>query len=88
MENIDVTDEELNEFYRRVGQNVKLQRNKQKITQMQLALAIDHNSVGHIAKAELNKFNKHFSLQNLYKIAKVLNIDICELTRQNNNINK
>ncbi|MEA2017037.1 MAG: helix-turn-helix transcriptional regulator [Campylobacterota bacterium] len=54
---------------------------KQNITQMQLALAINHNSVGHIAKAELNKFDKHFSLQNLYKISKVLKIDICELIK-------
>ena len=81
METLDITEEELNEFYKKVGQNVKTQRNKQNITQMQLALAINHNSVGHIAKAELNKFNKHFSLQNLYKISKVLKIDMCELIK-------
>jgi len=46
---------------------------------MQLALAINHNSVGHVAKAELNKYNKHFSLEQLYKIAKVLNVEVEEL---------
>jgi len=46
---------------------------------MQLALAINHNSVGHIAKAELYKYNKHFNLEQLYKIAKVLDITIHEL---------
>lgn len=81
MEHIEITNEELNDFYKRVGKNVKIQRNKQNITQMQLALAINHNSVGHIAKAELNKFDKHFSLQNLYKISRVLKIDICELIK-------
>jgi len=81
MEDTEITQEELNEFYKRVGQNVKEQRKKYNITQMQLALAISHNSVGHVAKAELNKFNKHFSLQHLYKIAKVLKIDICELIK-------
>jgi len=81
MEDTEITQEELNEFYKRVGQNVKEQRKKHNITQMQLALAINHNSVGHVAKAELNKFNKHFSLQHLYKIAKVLQIDMCELIK-------
>jgi len=81
MEDTEITQEELNEFYKRVGQNVKEQRKKYNITQMQLALAINHNSVGHVAKAELNKFDKHFSLQHLYKIAKVLKIDMCELIK-------
>jgi len=81
MEYIEITEDELNKFYKKVGQNVKEQRKKHNITQMQLALSINHNSVGHVAKAELNKFNKHFSLQHLYKISKVLKIDICELIR-------
>ena len=81
MEDTEITQDELNEFYKRVGQNVKKQRKKYNITQMQLALAINHNSVGHVAKAELNKFDKHFSLQHLYKIAKVLKIDMCELIK-------
>ena len=81
MEDVEITEEELNEFYKKVGQNVKEQRRKHNITQMQLALAINHNSVGHVAKAELNKFNKHFSIQQLYKIAKVLKIDMCELIK-------
>ena len=58
--------------------NEKVRLLKVKIS-LQLALTINHNSVGHVAKAELNKFNKHFSIQQLYKIAKVLNIDMCEL---------
>jgi len=81
MEDVEITEEELNQFYKRVGQNVKEQRKKHNITQMQLALAINHNSVGHVAKAELNKFNKYFSIQQLYKIAKVLKIDMCELIK-------
>ena len=49
---------------------------------MQLALAIGHNSVGHVAKAELYKYGKHFSLEQLYKISKVLNIPMAELFRE------
>jgi transcriptional regulator with XRE-family HTH domain len=43
---------------------------------MQLAHAIGHNSVGHVSKAEINKYNKRFSLEQLYKISKVLNVPI------------
>ena len=69
-------DEELSIFNRRIGQNVQKIRKNKNITQMELALEIGHNSVGHIAKAELNKYNKHFSLKQLYKISKVLNVPL------------
>lgn len=46
---------------------------------MQLALAIGHNSVGHIAKAELYKYDKHFSLEQLFKISRVLGVSLHDL---------
>lgn len=74
----DFSEEELNSFYKKIGSNVKKIRKEKDMTQMQLALAINHNSVGHIAKAELCKYGKHFNLEQLYKIASVLNVDIGE----------
>jgi len=74
----EFTDIELSNLYKLIGTNVKKIRTSKNITQMQLALAIGHNSVGHIAKAELNKYDKHFSIQNLYKISKVLDVPICD----------
>ena len=76
--NFEFTEEELEYLYKNIGRNVKKIRKTKNITQMQLALAINHNSVGHIAKAELNKYGKHFSIEQLYKISKVLDVDICE----------
>ena len=70
----DFSEEELESFYKKIGTNVKRIRKEKGITQMQLALAINHNSVGHIAKAELCKYGKHFNLEQLYKIAKVLDV--------------
>ena len=78
---VDFTEDELEIFYKKVGSNVKRLRSEKNITQMQLSLAIGHNSVGHVAKAELCSYNKHFSLENLYKIAKVLDVDICEILK-------
>ena len=72
----DFTEEELENFYKIIGNNVKKVRQNKSVTQMQLANAIGHNSVGHIAKAELNKYGKHFSIENLYKISKILEVPI------------
>ena len=72
----DFTEEELESFYKIIGSNVKKVRQNKNVTQMQLANAIGHNSVGHIAKAELNKYGKHFSIENLYKISKILDVPI------------
>jgi len=49
------------------------------MTQQELALAIDHNSVRHIAKAELYKYGKRFNLGQLYKIAKILKVSPAKL---------
>lgn len=70
---------ELENFYRKVGENVKKIRKEKNISQMELALAIGHNSVGHIAKAELYKYGKHFNLEQLFKISRVLNISLHDL---------
>ena len=75
----DFSEEELTAFYKKIGSNVKKFREKRGVTQQTLALAINHNSVGHIAKAELYKYNKHFSLEQLYKIAKVLKVSPSKL---------
>lgn len=75
----DLTPAELENFYRDIGKNVKNARKEKKISQMQLALAVGHNSVGHIAKAELYKYDKHFSLEQLFKISRVLDISLHDL---------
>lgn len=72
---------ELESLYIKIGERVKTIRKEKNITQMQLALAIGHNSVGHVAKAELHKYNKHFNFEQLYKISKVLDVDMCEFLK-------
>ena len=80
----DFTEEELEGFYKIIGNNVKKVRQNKSVTQMQLANAIGHNSVGHIAKAELNKYGKHFSIENLYKISKILDVPIASFFEETN----
>lgn len=76
---IEFSEKEIEGFYQKIGENVKRLRKEKNISQMQLALAIGHNSVGHVAKAELCKYNKHFSLGQLYKISRTLQVPLHEL---------
>lgn len=76
MESFEIREEDLEAFYKLVGQNVKNIRNEKGVSQLQLANLIGHDSVAHIAKAELNKYGKRFNLEQLYKISLALNVDI------------
>lgn len=69
---------EIEAFYRRIAYNVQRIRKLKKITQLDLALTIGHKSVSTIAKIEAGLERKHYNIEHLYKIATVLEVDICE----------
>lgn len=66
------------DIYKQIGQNVKRIRKDKKISQLTLALAIGHKAVGTVSMAELCINGKHFNIEHLYKIANVLEVDVCE----------
>jgi transcriptional regulator with XRE-family HTH domain len=76
IEPIEFTDEEVRAFYKTVGEKVKKLRLEKGISQLDLALALGFKSVSSIAKPEILLDDKHFNLEHLYKIAKVLDVDI------------
>lgn len=78
MKDCSVTDDDIVEIYKRIGQNVKKVRTSKNISQLALSLAIGHKSVGTIAVSEIYHKNKHFNIEHLVKIADVLEVDICE----------
>jgi putative transcriptional regulator len=80
--NIEVSEKEIESFYHLIGQNVKRIRQQKGLSQLQLALAMGFNSVSSIAKAEIGVENKHFNLEHLYKIAKILEIDLCDFIQE------
>lgn len=45
---------------------------------MELGLALGHTGVGTISVSEVYYNKKHFNLEHLYKIAHILEVDICE----------
>ena len=79
----NATNEEIEEFYTEISKKVKLLRENRKLTQLDLALDIGIKSVAFYSNCENNRYNKHFNLEHLYKIAKSLEINICELIKFN-----
>lgn len=75
----NASNEEIEEFYKKISLNVKILRENQKLTQLDLALDIGIKSVAFYSNCENNRYKKHFNLEHLYKIAKSLEVDICEL---------
>lgn len=75
-------------FYKKIGENVKNIRTKKGFTQLKLANAMGYDSVGHIAKAEIYKYDKKFNLEHLFKIAKILDVCIEDLFEGTNEIIK
>jgi transcriptional regulator with XRE-family HTH domain len=69
----------IDKFYIQIGANVKKYRVKKGYTQLQLALALNHKSVGLVSQAELYLKKQHFNLEHLYKIAYILECDIWDL---------
>jgi len=73
-----ISDEKMQEIYKKIGSNVKEIRQSKKVSQLALALAIGHKAVGVVSMAELCTNNKHFNIEHLMKIAEVLEVDVCD----------
>lgn len=73
---IDINDDDIVALYRVIGSNVKNARLSKGVSQLDLALAIGHKSVSSIAKAESLIENKHFNIEQLYKISKALDVEV------------
>lgn len=82
MKELHFTDEDIAKLYKKIGRNVKRIREEHKISQMKLAMAIGLNSVSTISKAELCLEDKHFNIEHIYKIAKVLDVEVCEFFKE------
>lgn len=76
------TDDEIKEFYSSISQKIKSLRESKNITQLDLALEIGIKSVAFYSNCENNKYNKHFNLEHLYKIAKYFEIEVYELLKK------
>lgn len=82
-QNLDETKEPLSdkaiaEFHRAVANRVAILRKERGLSQLDLSLAIGYKSVSLVAGAEAGYKNIHFNLEQLYRIASALEVDITE----------
>ncbi len=78
LEYLDIDDMDIMNFKKLVASNVKKIRLKNNITQSELSQIIGHKSASTIGKIEASIDNKHYNLEQLYKISKALDVDICQ----------
>lgn len=60
-----------------IGKNVKKYRKQKGMSQLALALEMGYESVSIVSMSEIGANNKHFNVEHLLKIAKILQVDIC-----------
>ncbi|MCT7404622.1 helix-turn-helix domain-containing protein [Aliarcobacter cryaerophilus] len=66
------------ELYILIGKNVARLRNEANLSQLKLSLEMGNKSSSLISAAELYTNKRKFNIAQLHKIAKILDIDICE----------
>jgi transcriptional regulator with XRE-family HTH domain len=74
----EIDDNTIDEFYKLIGKNIKIIRNKKGFTQLQLAQALGHRSVGLVSQSEIYLKKQHFNIKHLYQIAYIFDVDICD----------
>ena len=82
-----VKDEDINNLYKIVSENVKRIRTEKNKPQLDLVLEMGLKSTVFYSRCENFKDNHHFNLEHLYKIAIALNVDIKDFFEGINTIN-
>ncbi len=78
MNYLDIAQKDIIDFHYFIAKNIKEIRKSKKMTQLDLALTIGHKSMSTIGKIEAGLENKHYNIEQLYKISLALDTDICE----------
>lgn len=81
MKQTSITDKKMLGIYKKIGQRVKEIRTEKGVSQLALAMAIGHKAVGTVSMGELCLNNKHFNIEHLFKIAEVLEVNVCEFLK-------
>jgi ribosome-binding protein aMBF1 (putative translation factor) len=69
----------IEEFHKKVGQNVKKYRMKKGMSQLELSIFIGHKSPSFISNCENYKNKEHFNLEHLFLISDVLDVNMALL---------
>lgn len=75
----NISEEEVFALHGKIGAKIKQLRESKNITQLDMALSIGIKSVAFYSNCENSKLDKHFNIEHIYKICKVLEISLSEL---------
>jgi len=75
---VECSVEETKLFYQKIARKVQQIRKKRGLSQLELSYLIGFKSTSLVAGAEAGYSNIRFSLEHLYKIAKVLQVEVKE----------
>lgn len=78
----DVTEEEIEYHYKLISRNIKKFRLEKRLTQEKVALSMGFTTATFYTNAESCKRGKHFSLEHIIKIAKILDVKIEEFFKE------
>ena len=71
-----IKNEDIDNFYKIVSENVKRIRTEKNKPQLDLVLEMGLKSTAFYSRCENFKDNHHFNMENIFKIALLLNVDI------------
>lgn len=74
----EVSEDDINDYYKIISENIKKFRLDKKLTQEEVSLAMGFTTATFYTNAESLKRGKHFNLEHLIKLSKILNVDISE----------
>ena len=78
----DIEENQIDDFYKLIGSNVKKMRNKKGLSQLQLSQALGHKSVGLVSQSELYLKKQHFNIKHLYQIAYILECEVSDFLKK------
>lgn len=73
---VECSDAEIKSYYQKVGRKVQALRQEKGLSQLELSYLIGFKSTSLISGAEAGYGKVKFSLEHLYKIAKVLQVEV------------
>ena len=77
----EILDKEANEFLDKISKNVIKARLENEYSQLKLATEMGYTSASYLGRQELRIDNQHFNIVQLYKISKILGIEISTLLK-------
>lgn len=72
------SNDEIQNIYKLIGENVKYYRTLKEMSQLSLSYEMGYKSVSLVSAAELCNDGKHFNIEHLYKISKILDLPIAK----------